>query len=197
MYGLLIYEWVQTGLATDAAFDNFVYNYGVPGELVQFHNTWFSVTIMCAFVSFVVQTFFAWRIWILGRSKILTGIILFVRTMHRYLLLALSCDSAADMRCAVDFVCPDECRFRWRYHGKFSWIFLFLLRLSLAFIASRRRPHRCRVFCGDASHLGVYPCSPLRPNSFRADSRWRRSGLARRCSRCRCYHRSCHVYLGT
>ena len=82
MYGLLIYEWVQTGLATDAAFDNFVYNYGVPGELVQFHNTWFSVTIMCAFVSFVVQTFFAWRIWILGRSKILTGVILFVRTMH-------------------------------------------------------------------------------------------------------------------
>ena len=79
VYGLLIYEWVQTGLATDAAFDNYVYNYGVPGELVQFHNTWFSVTIMCAFVSFIVQTFFAWRIWILGHSLFLTAVVLFVR----------------------------------------------------------------------------------------------------------------------
>ncbi|KAH9944954.1 uncharacterized protein BXZ73DRAFT_38135 [Epithele typhae] len=78
VYGLLIYECVQTGLVTDFAFDNFVYGYGQRAILTQFHNTWFSVTIMCSLVSCVVQSYFAYRVWVLGRSAILTGIILFL-----------------------------------------------------------------------------------------------------------------------
>ena len=78
VYGILVYEWVQTGLITDFAFDNFVYDYGQRTALTQFHNSWFSVTIMCSVISWVVQTFFAWRIWVLGRSRVLTGFILFV-----------------------------------------------------------------------------------------------------------------------
>ncbi|KAI0788169.1 hypothetical protein C8Q74DRAFT_661064 [Fomes fomentarius] len=73
-----IWEWVQTGLVTDFAFDNFVYGYGQPQELVAFHNTWFSVTIMCALLSAVVQCYFAYRIWVLGKSKVLTGAIVFL-----------------------------------------------------------------------------------------------------------------------
>ncbi|KAI0683983.1 hypothetical protein C8T65DRAFT_683473 [Cerioporus squamosus] len=33
---------------------------------------------MTAAVSFVVQCFFAWRIWMLSRSKVLTGVVIFV-----------------------------------------------------------------------------------------------------------------------
>ena len=76
---MLIYEWVQTGLITDFAFNNFVYKYGNPAVLVLFHNTWFSVSIMTAVVSCAVQCFFSWRIWILSRSKVLVGAILSVR----------------------------------------------------------------------------------------------------------------------
>ena len=56
-----------------------MYGYGNKAILVQYHNSWFSVTIMCAVISYIVQSFFAWRIWILGRPKFLMPIILFVR----------------------------------------------------------------------------------------------------------------------
>ena len=78
VYGMLIWEWVQTGLITDFAFENFVYGYGQRNVLVAFHNTWFSVTIMCAVLSAVVQCYFARRIWVLGRSKVLTGVVVSV-----------------------------------------------------------------------------------------------------------------------
>ncbi|TFK84685.1 hypothetical protein K466DRAFT_601803 [Polyporus arcularius HHB13444] len=75
VYGILIYEWVQTGLITAVAFDNFVYGYGSITALTAFHNSWFSVTVMSAIASCVVQSFFAWRIYIIGRSKLLTAVI--------------------------------------------------------------------------------------------------------------------------
>ncbi|KAI0749992.1 hypothetical protein C8Q80DRAFT_1165165 [Daedaleopsis nitida] len=78
VYGILVYEWVQTGLATDFAFDNFVYGFGQRSALTAFHNTWFSVTIMCSVISAVVQCYFALRIWVLGRSRVLTGAVVFV-----------------------------------------------------------------------------------------------------------------------
>ncbi|TFK84677.1 hypothetical protein K466DRAFT_216259 [Polyporus arcularius HHB13444] len=78
VYGLLIWEWVQTGLITDVAFENFVYNYGDHAALVAFHNTWFSVTIMSAIASGVIQGYFAWRILMVGRSKLLTTGIVFM-----------------------------------------------------------------------------------------------------------------------
>ncbi len=83
VYGLLIWEWVQTGLITDVAFENFVYNYGDHAALVAFHNTWFSVTIMSAIASGVIQGYFAWRILMVGRSKLLTTGIVFVSAFHR------------------------------------------------------------------------------------------------------------------
>ena len=79
VYGILIYEWVQTGLITAVAFDNFVYGYGSLTALTAFHNSWFSVTVMSSIASSVVQCFFAWRIYIISRSKLLTGIIVTVR----------------------------------------------------------------------------------------------------------------------
>ncbi|EJF59193.1 hypothetical protein BD309DRAFT_857070 [Dichomitus squalens] len=78
VYGILAYEWVQTGLITEVAFDNFVYGYGDRNVLTAFHNTWFSVTIMCSIVSGVVQSYFAYRTWVLARSVILTSVIAFI-----------------------------------------------------------------------------------------------------------------------
>ncbi|PCH41709.1 hypothetical protein WOLCODRAFT_137556 [Wolfiporia cocos MD-104 SS10] len=73
VYSVFIYEWVQTGLITAAAMDVYVYHYGDQLALVEFHNTWFSATIMCGLISATVQCFFAWRIYQLSRSRVLAG----------------------------------------------------------------------------------------------------------------------------
>ncbi|KAI0929976.1 hypothetical protein AcV5_006804 [Taiwanofungus camphoratus] len=78
VYGILAYETVQTGLVTAVAFDVYVYGYGNMTALVNFHNTWFSVTIMCSVISAAVQCFFAWRIWVVARSRVLLAVILFL-----------------------------------------------------------------------------------------------------------------------
>ncbi|KAI1783603.1 hypothetical protein LXA43DRAFT_977057 [Ganoderma leucocontextum] len=75
VYGMLVYEWIQTGLITQVAFDNFVYGYGDVATLTAFHNTWFSVTIMCSLTSGVVQCYFAYRTWILAHSVVITSVI--------------------------------------------------------------------------------------------------------------------------
>ncbi|KAI0358346.1 hypothetical protein OH77DRAFT_1263959 [Trametes cingulata] len=73
---IFIYEWIQTVLVTQTAFEIDVYDFGDRTALTAFHNTWFSVTIMCAVISAVVQGYFSWRIWILSRSKLLPAVII-------------------------------------------------------------------------------------------------------------------------
>ncbi|KAH9837894.1 uncharacterized protein C8Q71DRAFT_567574 [Rhodofomes roseus] len=79
VYGLFISEWVQWGLVTEDAFITFVSN--ASSGIVEYYtvvNEWFSLPIMCAIVSVVVQCFFAWRIWGLSRSRVLGGGIVLV-----------------------------------------------------------------------------------------------------------------------
>jgi len=78
VYGVLIFEWIQTGLTTAAAFDQHVYNYGDVSRLFSLPYVWFCVPIMSAMISAVVQIFFAWRIYRLGKSIILPCIIVFI-----------------------------------------------------------------------------------------------------------------------
>ncbi len=75
---MLVYEWVQTGLVTQVAFENFVFSYGDISALTGFHNTWFSVTIMCALTAGVVQCYFGYRTWVLARSVVVTSVIITV-----------------------------------------------------------------------------------------------------------------------
>ncbi|KAI0685986.1 hypothetical protein C8T65DRAFT_678075, partial [Cerioporus squamosus] len=70
VWGTFIWEWVQIGLVTQSYFEIYVYDYGSIQSLTSYHNTWFSAPIMTAVVSFVVQCFFAWRIWMLSCSKL-------------------------------------------------------------------------------------------------------------------------------
>lgn len=137
VYAMWIWEWVQTGLVTDFAFDNFVYGYGQPKELVAFHNTWFSVTIMCALLSAVVQCYFAYRIWVLGKSKVLTGAIVFVRTFDS----PLPWDTfSSRLLLAID--CPNVCWSHRRCFGKHeSWPVPFA-RSHQDTIAEQLRPNR-------------------------------------------------------
>ncbi|KAH9940628.1 hypothetical protein B0H21DRAFT_575850 [Amylocystis lapponica] len=77
VYGTLCFEWVQTGLITADAFDIYVYSYGDINTMVSFHNSWFSIPIMCGFIAAVVQIFFARHIYILSKSRILVGVVVF------------------------------------------------------------------------------------------------------------------------
>ncbi|KAI0831845.1 hypothetical protein BC628DRAFT_558690 [Trametes gibbosa] len=78
VYGVFVYEWVQTILVTQTAFEIDVYGFGDRSSLTTFHNTWFSVTIMCAILSAVVQGYFCRRIWLFSSSKLLSGAIMFL-----------------------------------------------------------------------------------------------------------------------
>ncbi|EPQ52273.1 hypothetical protein GLOTRDRAFT_132391 [Gloeophyllum trabeum ATCC 11539] len=75
VYGIFIFEWVQTGLITVDYFDAFIYHYGDIRALTSYYNTWFSVTIMCGVVAATVQSVFAWRIWVLSKSRIVPCLI--------------------------------------------------------------------------------------------------------------------------
>ena len=66
------------GLITQMAFDIDVYNFGDIKTLTSYNTSWFSVPIMSGVVSGIVQFYFAWRIWVLGRSIPLVFVIIFV-----------------------------------------------------------------------------------------------------------------------
>ena len=76
---MLAFELVQTGLVTGVAFEIFVYNYGDTNSLTEIYYAWFFVAVMCAIVSVTVQSFFAWRIYVLARSIAIASVIVLVR----------------------------------------------------------------------------------------------------------------------
>lgn len=108
MYGILAFEWVQTGLITANAFQVFVYNFGDVPNLLKFHNSWFSVPIMCGVVSVAVQFFYARRIFVLSGSMILAGVICVVRNFLLAVAIALSDSSGWDTAC-IDAGISGDC----------------------------------------------------------------------------------------
>ena len=78
---MFIFEWVQTGLLTDCGFIVFVDNYGDVKDLYNICTGWFSLPVMCAIVSMIVQWFFAWRIYMFSRMRILVAGILLVSAL--------------------------------------------------------------------------------------------------------------------
>ncbi|KZT01788.1 uncharacterized protein LAESUDRAFT_450779 [Laetiporus sulphureus 93-53] len=75
VYGVLIYEIIQSALIAAVGFDYYVYDYGDVSGLTTYHNGWFSVPVMCGVMSAAVQCFFAWRIWVISKLRILVGAI--------------------------------------------------------------------------------------------------------------------------
>ena len=66
------------GLLTQLAFHFDVYNFGDINTLTSYSSSWFCVPVMSGVMSGVVQFYFAWRIWVLGRSIPLVAVIIFV-----------------------------------------------------------------------------------------------------------------------
>ncbi|KAF9062531.1 hypothetical protein BDP27DRAFT_1336480 [Rhodocollybia butyracea] len=78
VYGIFIIEVVQTILVTHDAFSIFGYGFGNFDSLTNVHLDWFTVPVMSGVVAFAGQAFYAYRIGILSRSKMVPSLILLV-----------------------------------------------------------------------------------------------------------------------
>ncbi|PBK86537.1 hypothetical protein ARMGADRAFT_1086385 [Armillaria gallica] len=70
VYGVYIVEFVQTMLFTHDAFAMFGYGFGDIKALVRMNFNWLTIPIMTAAVAFVGQVFYAYRIFILSKSRV-------------------------------------------------------------------------------------------------------------------------------
>ncbi|KAG7097740.1 hypothetical protein E1B28_005062 [Marasmius oreades] len=82
VYGVYLVETMQLFMITYDAFQNFVYGFGRPAALNELNLLWFDCCVIDGAVAFVVQTFFAYRIFLLSKSKLLTGIIVVISLMQ-------------------------------------------------------------------------------------------------------------------
>ncbi|KDR70018.1 hypothetical protein GALMADRAFT_255379 [Galerina marginata CBS 339.88] len=78
VFGVYLFEAVQTMLLTQSAFHAFAANFGNIVELDRIGTIWFSVPVMGGIVAFAVQSFYAYRISILAQSKIVATFIVFL-----------------------------------------------------------------------------------------------------------------------
>ncbi|KAK0459327.1 uncharacterized protein EV420DRAFT_1333741, partial [Desarmillaria tabescens] len=70
VYGIYIFEFTQMILVTHDAFAAFGYGFGDIVALTDMHFDWLTVPIMSGTVACVVQVFYAYRIFILSKSRI-------------------------------------------------------------------------------------------------------------------------------
>ncbi|KAF9472082.1 hypothetical protein BDN70DRAFT_887418 [Pholiota conissans] len=68
VYGTYLLESAQTFLFTSSAFKTFAMGFGNPAILDNVDTLWFSMFIMSGLIAFITQTFYAYRVSILGQS---------------------------------------------------------------------------------------------------------------------------------
>ncbi|CAL1708082.1 unnamed protein product [Somion occarium] len=73
VYGIFMLDTLQTCMLTVDMFDNFIYRWGSAGSFSTIGMGWFSFIILGGIISAAVQLTFSWRLWILAKSKVLTG----------------------------------------------------------------------------------------------------------------------------
>lgn len=78
VYGLFVLEVAQTCMISSDGYHWMVSGWGHPEVLTNSQLTWFDIPIMAGIISAAVQIFFGWRIWLLGKSIILSGTIITV-----------------------------------------------------------------------------------------------------------------------
>ncbi|KAK0183642.1 hypothetical protein F5146DRAFT_1148914 [Armillaria mellea] len=76
VYGIYILEFAQTILVAHDAFAVFGYGFGDLEALEGAHFNWLSVPIMVAIVAFLGQSFYAYRIFILSKSRIVPALVI-------------------------------------------------------------------------------------------------------------------------
>jgi len=75
VYTLFLMEIMQTCMISSDGWQWLIRAWGHPEQLEDYHLEWFDVPVLAGIMSTTVQIFFAWRIWMLGRSMILAGVI--------------------------------------------------------------------------------------------------------------------------
>ncbi|PBK87026.1 hypothetical protein ARMGADRAFT_1168899 [Armillaria gallica] len=78
VYGIYIVEFVQTILVSHDAFARFGYGFGDLDALTEVHFNWLILPIMSAVTASVGQGFYAYRIYILSRSRIVPAFVICV-----------------------------------------------------------------------------------------------------------------------
>jgi hypothetical protein len=68
VYSLFALETLQTAFMMHDGMVALGFGFGNPEALIKVHLAWFSVPILSSFVSCIVQSFFAWRIYVLSNS---------------------------------------------------------------------------------------------------------------------------------
>ncbi|KAK0430062.1 hypothetical protein EV421DRAFT_1860971, partial [Armillaria borealis] len=79
VYGIYIVEFVQTILVTCDAFERFGYGFGDIDALTASYLSWPTVPIMSGIVACVGQVFYAYRIFVLSKSRTVPILITCVR----------------------------------------------------------------------------------------------------------------------
>ncbi|KAL0575936.1 hypothetical protein V5O48_006048 [Marasmius crinis-equi] len=75
VYGIYIIETIQTVMITWDAFQNFAFGFGNVGALDQMNLIWLDCCIFDGLVAFCVQVYFAFRLYLLSKYRILPVII--------------------------------------------------------------------------------------------------------------------------
>ncbi|KAK0241167.1 hypothetical protein EDD85DRAFT_1020027 [Armillaria nabsnona] len=104
VYGLYVVEFVQTILVTHDAFAVFGYGFGDLEALIDVHFGWLVSPIMGAAAAFVGQCFYAYRIFILSRSRIVPIFIICVSLTSAVAAIITGIDSF----CASDITKIDD-----------------------------------------------------------------------------------------
>ncbi|KAF9063080.1 hypothetical protein BDP27DRAFT_1271147 [Rhodocollybia butyracea] len=82
VYGLFIWDVLQTMLYTSSVFSWLGSNWGNATAMDKPGITWFTIPFMSGVASAAVQCFYAWRIFILSNSKLLTLFIVMIALME-------------------------------------------------------------------------------------------------------------------
>ncbi|KAJ7486295.1 hypothetical protein B0H11DRAFT_2015532 [Mycena galericulata] len=81
VYSVYVLEFIQTMLVTYAAFETFGYRFGDLSALGDVRFEWFSVPVMSGLVAFIGQSFYAYRLYLLSKSRYLPLFIVAVALM--------------------------------------------------------------------------------------------------------------------
>ncbi|KAJ7097436.1 hypothetical protein C8R44DRAFT_643563, partial [Mycena epipterygia] len=89
VYGVYVIELMETILVTYDAFATFGYGFGDLTALTEPGLYWFNIPVMTALVSFMGQSFYAYRLHVLSKLWVLPGLTLIVsnpRSPHLHLV---------------------------------------------------------------------------------------------------------------
>ncbi|KAJ7203953.1 hypothetical protein B0H12DRAFT_1243701 [Mycena haematopus] len=81
VYSVYVIEFIQTMLMTYAAFATFGSGFGDLAALSDVHFEWLTVPVMSGIVAFIGQTFYAYRLYMLSKSRWLPILIIMIALM--------------------------------------------------------------------------------------------------------------------